>query len=156
MNRDDVMHPGEETLAACVLGLLSDTESTDITAHVAACPACERTVGELRATVAALRLWCEPPADRAEAAYAAVVQRMRLHRLLEQLFADRELRRQVSEDPAGALAAHGIAPTPALLAAFGDLAAPGGDRFPGTLDERLTKIRRLLEWFPGAPPPLGN
>lgn len=150
------MHPDEGTLATFVLGLLSGTESESVAAHLASCPPCERTTGELRAAVEALATWCEVPPDATEAAYDAVLQRLRLHRLLDRLFVDQELRRRLGEDPAAALAAHGIAPSPALLAAFSDLAAPGGDRFPGALDERLTKFRRLLEWFPGAPPPLGN
>lgn len=150
------MHPDEGTLATFVLGLLSDMESESVAAHLAGCPPCDRTAGELRAAAEALATWCEAPADATEAAYDAVLQRLRLHRLLDRLFVDQELRRRLGEDPAAALAAHGIAPSPALLAAFSDLAAPGGDRFSGTLDERLTKFRRLLEWFPGAPPPLGN
>lgn len=149
-------HPSEETLAAFVLDLLNDTQSTDVTVHLGACPPCGRRVGELRATADALRLWCEAPADAVEAAGKTIAERTRLHRFLDQVFVDHDLRRRVSADPAGTLAAYGIAPTPALLAAFGDIGSPDGNRFPGELDERLTKVRRLLEWFPGAPPPLGN
>ena len=150
------MHPDEGTLATFVLGLLSNTESASVAAHLAACPPCERTAGEILAAAEALANWCQAPADATDAAYAAVVQRLRLHRLLDRLFVDRELRRRLGEDPVAALAVHGIAASPALLAAFRELATPDSDRFSGTLDERLTKFKRLLEWFPGAPPPLGN
>ena len=148
-------HPSEDTLAAFALGLLAERQSQEITQHLATCSPCERALGEYREMAAALHEWRDAPEQVAAGAHEAIVQRARLHGLLHQLFVDHDLRRRVSEDPARVLAARGIAPTPALLAAFKDLGTVGPERFPGELDERLSKVRRLIEWFPGAPgPPL--
>jgi anti-sigma factor RsiW len=149
-------HPAEDVLAAYALGLLAHTESQEVALHVASCPDCDRLTADYRGMAAALQAWCEAPPDVVAETSDAVIQRLRVHRLLNQLFVSQELRREVSEDPARVLTAHGIAPTPTLLAAFKDFSARGGGQFPGELDERLTKWQRLLEWFPGAPPPLGH
>lgn len=147
-------HPPEDTLTAFVLGLLPQTEREEVATHLETCHVCHRAVGDYRETAAALHTWCEAPPEMAEAGCEAIMQRIRLHRLLDRLFADAGLRRQAGQDPAGLLTAHGIAPTPQLLAAFGDLGGSSPERFPGELDERITKLRRLLEWFPGGPGPL--
>jgi anti-sigma factor RsiW len=149
-------HPTEDTLTAYALGLLADRQSQELTEHFATCSVCDRLLGEYREMAAALHEWREASEQMVAAAQDAIVQRMRLHRLFHQLLTNQDLRRRAGEDPARVLAAHGIAPTPALLAAFKDLGTAGSERFPGELDERLSKFRRLLEWFPGAPPPLGN
>jgi anti-sigma factor RsiW len=158
MNRsgEDITHdhPSEERLAEFALGLLSPTEREMVSAHQEACQVCDRAVEEYREIAAALHAWQEAPPEAVAAGYEAIVQRARLHRLLDRLFANAELRRQAGQDPEGMLAAHGIAPTPQLLAAFKDLSLLSPEQFPGELDERITKFRRLLEWFPGAPGPL--
>jgi hypothetical protein len=71
--------------------------------------------------------------------------------LLDRLFADAGLRRQAGQDPEAILSTHGVIPTPQLVAAFKDLGLVSPERFPGELDERITKLQRLLEWFPGNP-----
>lgn len=149
-------HPAEDTLAAFALGLLPRTQRDEVAAHLETCHECNRAVGDYRETAAALHTWREVPPEVAAAGYDAIVQRIRLHRLLDRLFADAAMRRQAGQDPAGILAAHGIAPTPELLAAFKDLGLSSPERFPGELDERITKFRRLLEWFPGGPGPLST
>ncbi len=147
-------HPTEDVLTAFVLGLLPRTQRDEVAMHLETCDVCDRAIGDYRETAAALQMWCEAPPEMAAAGYEAIVQRLRLHRLLDRLFADAGLRRQAGQDPAGLLSAHGIAPTPQLLAAFKDLGGSSPERFPGELDERITKLRRLLEWFPGGPGPL--
>ena len=149
-------HPTEDALAAYVAGLLTETQSREVADHVVACSACNRAASDYRNMTAALREWCDAPAQVVEGTHDVLLQRMRLHRLFHHLFTDQELRRRISEDPERELTAHGIAATPAILAAFKDLGSAGPERFPGELDERLSKFRRLLEFFPGMPPPLGN
>jgi anti-sigma factor RsiW len=148
-------HPSEDVIATNALGLLDQTESREVAAHLATCPACSQLTADYREMAASLQAWCEAPAEVAAHASDAVIQRLRVHRLLNQLVVNQELRRQVNSDPETVLAAHGIAPTPTLLAAFKEISAPGAERFRGELDERLTKWHRLLEWFPGGPPPVG-
>jgi anti-sigma factor RsiW len=149
-------HPGEDTLVAFGLGLLSQTQRDEVSMHVETCHMCGRAVGEFREIAAALHAWREAPPEAVAAGYEAVLQRIRLHRLLDRLFADADLRRQAGQDPEGMLVAHGVTPTPQLVAAFKDLGLSSLERFPGELDERITKFRRLLEWFPGGPPSLGG
>lgn len=148
--------PSEETLVEFVLGLLPRTQQEGVLKHLEASPVHTQVVAEYREMVAALRTWHEASPEAAEAVFERIVQRIRLRRLLDRLFADPDLRRQAGQSPESILAAHGIAPTPQLLAAFKDLGLSSPERFPGELDERITKLRRLLEWFPGATPgPLG-
>ena len=148
--------PSEDTLAEFVLGVLPRTQHDEVSTHLEACEVCERVVEEYREMVTALQAWHEVPAEAAAAGSEPILQRIRLRRLLDRLFADADLRRQASQDPEGMLAAHGIAPTPQLLAAFKDLGLASPERFPGELDERITKLRRWIEFFPGANPgPLG-
>jgi anti-sigma factor RsiW len=149
--------PSEDTLVEFVLGALPRAEHNEISTHLEACQVCSQVVEDYREMVAALHAWCEVPPEAAAGASEAMVQRIRLHRLLDRLFADADLRRQAGLNPEGTLVAHGIAPTPQLLAAFKDLGLSSSAQFPGELDERITKLRRLgLEWFPGASPgPLG-
>jgi anti-sigma factor RsiW len=149
-------HPTEDSLAAYALGLLAESESQRLKDHLEACTDCDRLVEEYRDMGTALREWREAPGPVAAETHGAILQRLRLHRLLHQLFVDAELRRRAGDDPARVLAAHGIAPTPALLAAFKEIGSTDAARFPGELDERITKWRRVLEWFPGGPPPVGN
>jgi anti-sigma factor RsiW len=146
----------EDTLVEFVLGLLPRTQHDEVAKHVEASEVCQRVVEEYREMVAALNAWHEVPAEAAAAGSEAILQRIRLHRLLDRLFADADLRRQAGLDPEGTLTAHGIAPTPQLLAAFKDLGLSSPEQFRGELDERITKLRRWLECFPGANPgPLG-
>lgn len=145
-------HPSEDVLAEFALGLLSPAQRERVSAHLEACHVCDHIIEEYREIAEALHAWQEAPPETTAAGYEAIVQRARLHRLLDRLFANAELRRQAGQDPEGMLAAHGIAPTPQLLAAFRDLSLSSPERFPGELDERITKFRRLLEWFPGATP----
>ncbi len=148
--------PSEDTLVEFVLGVLPRMQHDEISTHLEACQVCERVVEEYREMVAALHAWHEVPAEAAAAGAEAIVQRIRLHRMLDRLFADADLRRQAGLNPEGTLVAHGIAPTPQLLAAFKDLGLSSPEQFPGELDERITKFRRWLEWFPGVNPgPLG-
>jgi anti-sigma factor RsiW len=149
-------HPTEDALAAYAAGLLSESESRELANHLAGCSTCGRAVSEYRETAAVLREWRDAPDQMVKDAAEVLLQRMRLHRLVQRLFTDQELRRRMSDDPARELAAYGIAPTPAILAAFKDLGSPGAERFPGELDERLSKVRRLIEHFPGMSPLLGN
>jgi hypothetical protein len=151
-----MIHPTEDDLAAYATGLLTEMPSGELADHVAACPACDRAVNDYRGMAAAFREWYDAPAQMLEGTYALLLQRIRLHGLFQRLFMDPELRRRMSDDPGRELAAHGIAVTPAILAAFKDFGSAGPERFPGELDERLSKFRRLLEWFPGMPPPLGS
>lgn len=148
-------HPTEAAQALYALDMLPESESRGLAEHLTRCPACDRLAREYREVQAALLEWREAPERLVADAHGAILQRMRLHRLVNQLSVDGDLRKQAGVDPGGVLAAYGIAPTPALLAAFKEL---GGDaaRFPGELDERLTKWHRLLEMFPGGPPPLGG
>lgn len=148
--------PSEETLVKFVLGVLPRIQVEEVSTHLEACQVCERVVEEYREIVAALSAWHEVPLEAAAAESEAIVQRIRLHRLLDRLFADPDLRRQAGQNPEGTLITHGIAPTPQLLAAFKDLGLSSPERFPGELDERITKFRRWLELFPGMNPgPLG-
>ena len=148
--------PSEETLAEFVLGVLPRTQHEEVLTHLEASQVCAQVVAEYQEMVAALRTWHEASPQAAAAVSETILQRIRLRRLLDRLFADPGLRRQAGQNPEGMLAAHGIAPTPQLLAAFKDLGLSSPERFPGELDERITKLRRLLEWFPGASPgPLG-
>jgi hypothetical protein len=119
--------------------------------HVEACHMCGRVVGEYREIAAVLHAWREAPPEAVAAGYEAALQRIRLHRLLDRLFADADLRRQAGQDPEAMLSAHGVTPTPQLVAAFKDLGLSSLEQFPGELDERITKLHRLLEWFPGNP-----
>jgi anti-sigma factor ChrR (cupin superfamily) len=146
-------HPTDETLAEFALGLLGPAQRAEVAKHLEACEACNHMAADYRGIGEALQSWREAPPDLVAAAQQRVTQRLRLHALLDRLLADADLRRRVQEDPAGLLSAHGITPTPELLAAFKDLDASPA-RFPHELDERITKFRRLLEAFPGAPPPL--
>jgi anti-sigma factor RsiW len=138
-------HPGEDTLVAFGLGLLPQTLRDEVSMHVETCHVCGRAVGEYREMAAALHSWREAPPEAAAAGYEAIVQRIRLHRLLDRLYADADLRRQAGQNPRGTLVAHGVTPTPQLIAAFTDLGLSSLERFPGELDERITKVRRLLE-----------
>lgn len=145
-------HPSEDALAGFALGLLSETERNEVGEHLQTCAECGRATEEYREIVGALQVWSETPMAAVDGGYQAVVQRIRLHRILDQLLRDPDVRRQAAQNPEGVLAAHGIAPTPQLLAAFKDLDLSSLERFSGELDERITKLRRLLEWFPGASP----
>jgi anti-sigma factor RsiW len=138
-------HPGEDTLVAFGLGLLPQTERDEVSMHAETCHVCGRAVGEYREIAAALHAWCEASPEAAVVGYEAIVQRIRLHRLLDRLYADADLRRRAGHDPTGTLAAHGVTPTPQLVAAFKDLGLSSLEQFPGELDERITKFRRLLE-----------
>ncbi|HEX2710773.1 MAG TPA: hypothetical protein VHM88_00920 [Candidatus Acidoferrales bacterium] len=144
--------PSEDTLVEFVLGVLPRMQVEEVSTHLEACQVCARAVEEHREIVAALHVWHEVPPEAAAAGAEAILQRIRLYRLLDRLFADADLRRQAGQNPEGTLAAYGIAPTPQLLAAFKDLGLSSPERFPGELDERITKLRRWLEWFPGATP----
>jgi anti-sigma factor ChrR (cupin superfamily) len=146
-------HPTDETLAAFALGLLAAPDHTRVATHLDACPGCERGAAGYREMSEILRLWRDAPSDLMTTAQEGVTQRIRLQGLLEGLLADPDLRRQAQADPHGLLNTRGITATPELLAAFREL-DPSPARFPHELDERVTKLRRLLEWFPGAPPPL--
>ena len=145
-------HPAEDMLAAIALGLLPRTQSDEVVTHLETCGVCDRAIVDYREIATALQTWREAPDAAASAGYKAIVQRIRLHRLLDQLFASADLRRQAGEDPQSLLAAHGIAATPELLAAFKDFGRSSPERFPGELDERITKVRQLLDW-PGDPGP---
>lgn len=148
--------PPEETLVEFVLGVLPREQHDEVSAHVEACRVCEGVVEEYRDMVAALQAWHEAAPEVAAAGSEVIVQRIRLRRLVDRLFADAELRRHAGLNPEATLVAHGIAPTPQLVAAFKDLGLSSPEQFPGELDERITKLRRLLEWFPGVNPgPLG-
>ncbi len=148
--------PSEDTLVEFVLGVLPRVQQDEVSRHLEGCEVCVSVVEEYREMVAALHAWHEVPAEAAAAGIETILQRIRLRRLLDRLFADPDLRRQAGVNPEGTLVAHGIVPTPQLLAAFKDLGLASSEQFPGELDERITKLRRLLEWFPGASPgPLG-
>jgi anti-sigma factor RsiW len=149
-----MIHPTENDLAAYAAGLLTEMQSGELADHVAACPVCDRAVSDYRGMTAAFREWHDAPPQMVEGTHELLLQRIRLHRLFQRLFTDQELRRRMSEDPGRELAAQGIAATPAILAAFRDLGSAGPERFPGELDERLSKFRRLLGFFPGMPPSL--
>jgi anti-sigma factor RsiW len=138
-------HPAEDTLSVFALGLLPRTQSEEITKHLETCEVCDRAVEDYREIAAALQTWREAPPEVAAAGYEAIAQRVRVRRLLDHLFANNDLRRQAGEDPEGLLAAHGIAPTPQLLAAFKDLGISSQEPLPGELDERITKLWRMLE-----------
>jgi len=144
--------PSEDTLVEFVLGVLPRGQHDEVSSHLGACQVCERIVEEYREMVAALHAWHEAPSEAAAAGSETIVQRIRLNRLLDRLFADADLRRQAGLNPEATLIAHGIAPTPQLLAAFKDLGLTSPERFPGELDERITKLRRWFEWFPGMQP----
>jgi len=146
-------HPTDETVAAFALDLLDPREHAEVASHLDACPACARSAGGYREMSEALHVWRDAPTDVAAAAEAAITQRIRLQGLVEGLLSDAALRSRAQADPHALLSARGITPTPELLAAFRDL-DPSPSRFPHELDERVTKLRRLLEWFPGGPPPL--
>jgi hypothetical protein len=145
-------HPSEDTLVAFSLGLLPEMQRQGISAHLETCLVCHRTIDEYREISAVLGVWREAPPEVVAAGREVLSQRIRLHRLLDQLFADADLRGRAGRDPEGLLTAHGITPTPEMVAAFKDLGLSSGERFPGELDERITKIRRLIEFFPGAEP----
>lgn len=148
--------PSEETLVEFVLGVLPRTQQEEVLTHLEASGVDAQVVAEYREMVATLRTWHEASPEAAAAVSEGILQRIRLRRLLDRLFADPDLRRQAGQNPEAILAAHGVAPTPQLLAAFKDLGLSSPERFPGELDERITKLRRLLEFFPGATPgPLG-
>ena len=144
-------HPSKGTLVAFVLELLPETQRDEVSTHLEACHVCERAVEEYGEIAAALHIWHDAPPEAAAIGHKAIVQRIRLHRLLDRLFADADLRRQAGQDPEAMLSAHGVTPTPQLVAAFKDLGLASLERFPGELDERITKLQRLLEWFPGNP-----
>jgi anti-sigma factor RsiW len=144
-------HPSEETLVAFVLELLPETQRDEVSTHLEACHVCEEAVKEYGEIAAALHLWHDAPPEAAAVGHKAIVQRVRLHRLLDRLFADAGLRRQAGQDAEAMLSTHGVIPTPQLVAAFKDLGLVSPERFPGELDERITKLQRLLEWFPGNP-----
>ena len=146
-------HPSEDTLVAVALGLLPGTQSDEVVTHLEMCRVCDQSVVDYRQIAAALSTWREAPDEAASAGYKAIVQRIRLHRLLDHLFVRADLRRQAGEDPQGLLATYGIAATPQLLAAFKDLGLSSPGHFPGELDERITKARQLLDWSPGDPGP---
>ena len=144
-------HLSEDTVVAFGLGLLPQTQRAEASMHVEVCQVCGQAVGEYREIAAALHVWREAPAEAAAAGYEAIRQRIRLRRLLDRVFADADLRRQAGQDPEAMLSAHGVTPTPELVAAFKELGLASPERFPGELDERITKLQRLLEWFPGTP-----
>jgi anti-sigma factor ChrR (cupin superfamily) len=146
-------HPAEDVLAAVALGLLPRTQGDEIVTHLETCRVCDQSIADYREIAAALHAWHEAPGEAATAGYDAIVQRIRLRRLIDHLFANADLRRQAGEDPQRLLAAHGIAATPELLAAFKDFGLSTPERFPGELDERVTKVLRLLDWFPGGSDP---
>ena len=142
-------HPSEETLVAVALGLVPGTQNNEVVTHLETCSVCGQSVVDYRQIAAALSTWREAPTEAASAGYNAIVQRIRLHRLLDHLFVRVDVRRRAGEDPQGLLAAYGIAATPQLLAAFKDLGLSAPGHFPGELDERITKVRQLLGWSPG-------
>jgi len=142
-------HPNEDTLVAFALALLPQTQRDEVSTHLEACHVCEQAVGEYGEIAAALHVWHDAPPEAAAVGHKAIVQRIRLHRLLNRLFADADLRRQAGQDPEAMLSAHGVTPTPELVAAFKELGLASPERFPGELDERITKLR--IEWFPGNP-----
>ena len=144
-------HPSEGTLVAFVLEVLPQAQQDEVSTHLEACHVCEQAVGEYGEISAALHVWRDAPPEAAAVGHKAIVQRIRLQRLLDRLFADADLRRQAGQDPEAMLSAHGVTPTPQLVAAFKDLGLASLGRFPGELDERITKLQRLLEWFPGNP-----
>ena len=142
--------PSEDTLVEFVLGTLPRTRHDEVATQVEASQVCAQVVAEYREMVEALRAWREVPADAAAAGAEAIVQRMRLRRLLDRLFADAQLRSRAGRNPEALLLEHGITPTPQLLAAFKDLGLASPEGSPGELDERITKLRH--EWFPGMNP----
>src|SRR5689334_8037076 len=124
-------HLNEDTVVAFGLGLLSETQRDEVSMHVEACHVCSRAVGEYREIAAALHVWREAPAEAAAAGYEAIRQRIRLRRLLDRVFADADLRRQAGQDPDAMLSAHGVTPTPELVAGFRELGLASPERFPG-------------------------
>jgi hypothetical protein len=142
-------HPSEGTLVGFALEQLPQAQRDEVLTHLEACHVCEQAIGEYGEIAAALHVWREAPAEAAAAGYKAIRQRIRLRRLLDRLFADADLRRQAGQDPEAMLSAHGVTPTPELVAAFKELGLASPERFPGELDERITKLR--IEWFPGNP-----
>lgn len=142
--------PSEDTLVEFVLGVLPRVRHDEVAKHLEASEVSQQSVEEYREIVTALQAWNEAPPEAAAAASEVIVQRIRLHRLLDELFADADLRRRVGLNPEGTLVAYGIVPTPQLLAAFKDLGLASAERSPRELDERITKL--LLECFPGLNP----
>ncbi len=138
-------HIDHETLAAFSADLLSGPLREEVSTHIVICSECRGLMNEYRALVATLWVWQPVPADAAEAGTRALVQRIRLQRLLGELFSDPSARRRAAQNPEKLLAAHGITPTPQLLAAFRELDVARLERFSGQLDERITKLLHLIE-----------
>ena len=138
-------HVNEERLAAFAAGLLTEPERNEVASHLEACAECRPLAEEYREMVGGFRMWQQVSAEVVDAGLRPIVQRTRLHRLLGQLLADPSIRRQAAQNPGGLLAAHGLTPTPQLLAAFKELDVSRLERFSGALDERITKLMRLLE-----------
>ncbi len=137
-------HVDQEMLAAFAADLLSGPARDDARAHIAACEECRGLVEEYQAIAHGMRLWQVAPQDAVEAGTHALVQRIRLHRLLGEFVSNPSLRRQAAQNPETLLKAHGVAPTPQLLAAFKELDVTRLERAPGELDERITKLFHLL------------
>ncbi len=137
-------HVDEETLVALSAGLLRTLEH-DAAKHMDVCSRCHNVVEEHSKIAETLSAWREAPAEASEAAIRALVQRIRLRRLLGQLFTDPSLRREAVQNPEELLAARGITPSPQLLAAFRELEALSRERFSGELDERVSKLLRLVD-----------
>lgn len=137
-------HVDEERLAAIAAGIAPSPDEELVVAHLQGCAACQSVVREYRDIVTGLSVWQQAPPEAADAVHHSVGQRIRLHHLLGEVFADPILRRQAARDPEGMLIARGITPTPQLVAAFRDLEVTASERFSGELDERIAKFWQLL------------
>src|SRR3989304_8138440 len=104
-------HVDEETLVALSAGLLGTLEQ-DAAKHIDVCSRCHNVVEEHSKIAETLSAWREAPAEASEAAIRALVQRIRLRRLLGQLFTDPSLRREAVQNPGELLAARRGAPPP--------------------------------------------
>ncbi len=138
-------HPDEQILATYAASLPSDEEQENVRSHVVGCSECADAVHEYQRIAALLPTWREAPPELIATTERAVGQRLRLRRLLDRLLSDSTLQRQAAKDPAKLLSENGIMPSPQLLAAFKDLGLSQPERFRGSLDERITKLFRLLE-----------
>ncbi len=138
-------HIDEERLAAFAAGLLTEPERNEVASHLQTCAECRPLAEEYREMVGGIRMWAQVPAEVVDDGLRPLVQRARLHRLLGQLLADPSMRHQAAQNPERLLAAHGVTPTPQLLAAFKELDISRLERFSGALDERITKLMNSME-----------
>ncbi len=134
----------QEMLAAFAADLLSGSDRDAARAQVGASEESRALVEEYQAIVREMRLWQVAPQDAVGAATHVLLQRIRLHRLLGEFVSNPSLRRQAAQNPETLLRAHGVVPTPQLLAAFKELDVTRLERAPGELDERITKLFNLL------------